>query len=47
MLRAGEAPPGATVTFLPRGKAGASADRTTKILALVTKLTGARCPLLR
>lgn len=30
MLRAGEAPPGATVTFLPRGKAGTSASRTTK-----------------
>lgn len=37
----------ATVTFLPRGKAGASAGRTTKTLALVTKLTGARRPLLR
>jgi len=37
----------ATVTFLPRGKAGASADRTTKILVLVTKLTGARRQLLR
>lgn len=47
MLRAGEAPPGATVTFLPLGKSGASAGRTTKAPALVTKLTGARRRLLR
>ena len=30
MLRAGEALPGATVTFLPRGKAGAPAGRATR-----------------
>lgn len=30
MPRMGEAPPGATVTFLPRGKAGAPAGRATK-----------------
>lgn len=30
MPRMGEAPPGATVTFLPRGKAGTSAGRTAK-----------------
>ena len=31
-LRVVEGPPSATVTFLPRGKAGASAGRTTKAL---------------
>ena len=30
MLRAGEAPPGTIVTFLPRGKAGESAGHAAK-----------------
>lgn len=46
-LRVVEGAACATVTFLPRGKAGASAGRTTKTSTLVTKLTGARRPLLR
>ena len=49
MLRAGEVPPGAPVTFLPRGKAASIARASGGFAppALVTKLTGARRLLLR